>query len=72
MWAETEKKIEKEKRKREEEEGRIQTTQYCTISIDSANTQLFHMFEKSQKLGKIEKTLFPRPEKMGDARMHDG
>ena len=38
---------------------------YCTISIDSANMWLFHVFKKSQKIGKIEKKLFPRSEQNG-------
>jgi len=38
---------------------------YCTLLIDSSNMWLFHVFEKSQKIGKIEKKLFPRSEKNG-------
>ena len=65
MWAETEKKIENEKRKREEEEGRTQTTQYCTISIDSANTQLFHMFEKISETRKNRENFISEARKNG-------
>ena len=38
---------------------------YCTISINSANMWLFHIFEKSQKIGKIEEKLFLGSEKNG-------
>ena len=38
---------------------------YCTIWINSANTWPSHVFEKYQKIGKIEKKLFPGPEKNG-------
>ena len=39
--------------------------EYCTISINSANTWPSHVFEKSQKIGKIEKKLFSGSEKNG-------